>query len=53
MDMGDLAETLHMKKSSMYQKIYHGKLDIPHIKNGKKYLFVTEDTAAYLISKIQ
>ena len=39
MDMDDLAGTLKIKRESLYQRIYYGKLEIPHMKNGKKYLF--------------
>jgi predicted site-specific integrase-resolvase len=48
MDMDDLAGTLKIKRESLYQRIYYGKLVIPHMKNGKKYLFKTEDVAEYI-----
>lgn len=51
MDMDDLAGTLKIKRESLYQRIYYGKLVIPHMKNGKKYLFKTEDVAEYIQSE--
>ncbi len=48
MDLQELADLLRLKKTSVYQQIYLGQLDIPHIKRGKKYLFPTTETAEYL-----
>ncbi len=48
LDMQEIAEVLKLKKQSLYQQIYNGTLDIPHVKRGKKYLFPTLETAAYL-----
>ena len=53
MDLQDLADLLKIKKTSLYQQIYQGQLDIPHIKRGKKYLFPTQQTATYLQSQMQ
>ena len=53
MDMDDLAGTLKIKRESLYQRIYYGKLVIPHMKNGKKYLFKTEDVAEYLQNEFE
>lgn len=53
MDLQELADLLRLKKTSVYQQIYQGQLDIPHIKRGKKYLFPTSETAAYLQGAIQ
>lgn len=53
MDLQELADLLRLKKTSVYQQIYQGQLDIPHIKRGKKYLFPTEQTANYLQSQMQ
>ena len=53
MDMDDLAGTLKIKRESLYQRIYYGKLEIPHMKNGKKYLFRTEDVAEYIQSEFE
>lgn len=53
MDMDDLADTLKIKRESLYQRIYYGKLLIPHMKNGKKYLFLTEDVASYIQSEFE
>ena len=53
MDMDDLAGTLKIKRESLYQRIHYGKLVIPHMKNGKKYLFKTEDVAEYIQSEFE
>lgn len=53
MDLTELSELLRLKKTSVYQQIHQGKLDIPHIKHGKKYLFPSSETAAYLTAKMQ
>lgn len=53
MDLQELADLLRLKKTSVYQQIYQGQLDIPHLKRGKKYLFPTEQTAEYLQSQMQ
>ena len=53
MDLQELADLLRLKKTSVYQQIYLGQLDIPHIKRGKKYLFPTTETAEYLQEQMQ
>lgn len=52
MDMEELASLFRIKKESMYQQIYHGKLDLPHVRRGKKYLFPTHEVALYLESRL-
>ena len=52
MDMEDLADLLKIKRVSIYQQIYNGQLDIPHVKRGKKYLFPTHEIAVYLDAKL-
>ena len=52
MDIDELASLLKIKRQSMYQNIYHGRLDIPHAKLGKKYLFPTAQVAFFLEGKI-
>lgn len=52
MDLFDIAQLLKIEPKSVYQQIYRGKLDVPHIKHGKKYLFPTPEVASYLESKI-
>ena len=52
MDLPEIALLLKIEPKSMYQQIYRGKLDVPHIKHGKKYLFPTPEVASYLESKI-
>jgi len=53
MDLQELADLLRLKKTSLYQQIYLGQLDIPHIKRGKKYLFPTLETADFLQNQMQ
>ena len=53
MDLQELADLLRLKKTSVYQQIYLGQLDIPHIKRGKKYLFPTSETADFLQKQMQ
>ena len=53
MDLQELADLLRLKKTSLYQQIYLGQLDIPHIKRGKKYLFPTSETAEFLQKQMQ
>lgn len=53
MDLQELADLLRLKKTSLYQQIYLGQLDIPHIKRGKKYLFPTSETATFLQNQMQ
>ena len=52
MDLPEIAELFKLEPKSIYQQIYRGKLDVPHIKHGKKYLFPTPEVASYLESKI-
>jgi predicted site-specific integrase-resolvase len=52
MDLPEIAFLLKIEPKSMYQQIYRGKLNVPHIKHGKKYLFPTPEVASYLESKI-
>jgi len=52
MDLPEVASLLKVAPQSVYQQIYRGKLDVPHIKHGKKYLFPTPEVAAYLESKV-
>jgi excisionase family DNA binding protein len=52
MNMDDVAELMKVKKTSLYQQIYNGTLQLPHIKEGKKYLFPSYDVALYLGGKM-
>ena len=52
MDLTELADLFKLKKESLYQQIYQGKLDIAHIKRGKKYLFPTHEVSKYLTSNL-
>ena len=53
MDLPELATLFKLKKESLYQQIYQGKLDIAPVKRGKKYLFPTHEVAAYLDNKLE
>ena len=53
MDLEELATLFRIKKESMYQQVYNGKLDIAHVKRGKKYLFPTHEVAVYLDNKLE
>lgn len=52
MDLEELAELLRIKKQSVYQQIYRGQLDMPHVRRGKKYLFPTQEVAKYFTSQL-
>lgn len=52
MDMEELSSLFKIKTQSMYQQIYNGKLDIPHVRRGKKYLFPTHEVGVYLDQKL-
>jgi|TARA_B110000091_G_C13561349_1_gene368699 excisionase family DNA binding protein len=52
MNIDDVAELMKIKRTSVYQQIYLGTLQLPHIKEGKKYLFPSHDVAQYLESLI-
>lgn len=52
MDLEELADLLRIKKQSMYQQIYRGQLDVPHVRRGKKYLFPTQEVAKYFTSQL-
>ena len=53
MDLSEVAELLKLKRATIYNQIYQGRLDLPHIKNGKRYLFPTPAVADYLSSLVQ
>jgi len=48
MDLAELAKLLKIKAQTLYNRIAKGLLEIPHFKNGRKYLFPTEAVAEYL-----
>ena len=53
MDLDDLADLLKIKRESIYQQIYHGRLQIPHFREGKKYLFESAAVAKYIEDKTE
>ena len=48
MDIGELAEVLHIKKDSIYAQIARGAMLLPHMRHGRKYLFPTREVALEL-----
>lgn len=52
MNIDDVAELMKIKRTSVYQQIYNGTLQLPHIKEGKKYLFPSDEVAQYLERQI-
>ena len=52
MDLEELADLMRIKKQSVYQQIYRGQLDIPHVRRGKKYLFPTQEVANYFSAQL-
>ena len=52
MDLSELACLMRIKKASMYQQIHQGRLNIEHVKLGKKYLFPTHAVAQHFDSKM-
>ena len=52
MDLEELAALMRIKKQSMYQQIYRGQLDVPHVRRGKKYLFPTQEVAKYFTEQM-
>jgi excisionase family DNA binding protein len=48
MDLDDVAGLMKIKRQSLYQQIYRGEMNLPHIKEGKKYLFPSSSVAQYL-----
>ena len=53
MDLDDLADLLKIKRESIYQQIYHGRLQFPHFRKGKKYLFESAAVAKYIEDKTE
>ncbi|MDB9866413.1 helix-turn-helix domain-containing protein [Pseudomonadales bacterium] len=52
MTIDDLADLIKIKKASIYQQLYQGKLHIPHVKQGKRYLFQSAVVGKYLEDQI-
>ena len=48
MDVEDLSETLRIKRGSLYQKIGTAEFGIRFFKNGKRYLFPTEEVGKHI-----
>lgn len=53
MDLAELAVLLRIKRATIYNQIHAGRLDVPHVKRGKRYLFPTLAVAEYLDSLVQ
>jgi excisionase family DNA binding protein len=48
MDTEEVASILRIKKTTVYNQIYEGRMQLPHVKRGKKYLFPTVEVAKHL-----
>jgi excisionase family DNA binding protein len=48
MDTEEVASLLRIKKTTVYNQIYEGRMQLPHVKRGKKYLFPTVEVARHL-----
>lgn len=48
MDTEEVASLLRIKKTTVYNQIYEGRMQLPHVKRGKKYLFPTVEVAKHL-----
>jgi excisionase family DNA binding protein len=48
MDVGELAEVLKIKKTTLYNQLYADKVDLPYVKRGKKYLFPTTEVVSQM-----
>jgi len=53
MDLDEIAAVLKLRRRTIYNKIYKGEMDIPHIKRGKRYLFPTLQVAEYLSKAVE
>lgn len=52
MDTAEVASLLRIKKTTVYNQIYEGRLQLPHVKRGKKYLFPTVEVAKHLAAEV-
>lgn len=52
MNLVEVAELFRLERDTLYQQIYRGDLDLPHLKRGKKYLFPTHKIHEYLVKNI-
>ena len=53
LDLNDLAFILKVSKTTLYWQIHHGKIDMPFVKRGKKYLFPTAEVAKVLEASVE
>ena len=51
MDNKAIAELLHNNDKTIYSMLYHGRLELPYYKIGRKIFVDTEDVASYIESK--
>ena len=51
MDIKAIAELLHNNDKTIYSMLYHGRLELPFYKIGRKIFVDTEDVASYIESK--
>ena len=48
MDIQELADVLKISKGTLYNQLYANKVDMPYVKRGKRYLFLTTGVAESL-----
>lgn len=51
MDTEEVASLMRIKKTTLYNQIYEGRMQLPHVKRGKKYLFPTVEVARHLATE--
>lgn len=52
MDVSELAEVLKISKRGIYQQLYLDTIELPYLREGKKYLFPTTEVATFLQQKL-
>jgi hypothetical protein len=51
MDIKAIADLLHNNDKTIYSMLYHGRLELPYYKIGRKIFVDTEDVALYINTK--
>jgi len=51
MDIKAIADLLHNNDKTIYSMLYHGRLELPYYKIGRKIFVDTEDVASYINTK--
>jgi len=53
MTVEELAETVRANKQTIYNRLYNDTLEIPHWRDGKRYLFPTISVSDYISAKLE